>query len=97
MWKVYAVLAIGFAIAALWDWRSAAPRQWRYNVAYSFQTGVGRIFVTRSAPIKSSEDVRSVEQFVIDENKRDGKAVENLFLTSWVELSTDGQASPDRP
>lgn len=88
MWKINIAFAILFTLLAFRGWlREPVKNQWVYNVTYSFHNGAGRIFLTRSAPILSIDDVTDIEKYVISKNKDEGVETRNVFLTGWVELS----------
>lgn len=55
--------------------------QYQYMVTYAFQGGVGRMFLTRNAPIVSPEDIEGIETL---NNERNGFTcgITGFFLLS---------------
>lgn len=78
-------LLIAFIVSVAYD-RYTAKTKWSYNVVYSYKTGIGRVFITRASPIKSSEDVEEVEKLIISQNEKLGYSYDTLFLVNWIEL-----------
>ena len=51
---------------------------YEYMVNYAFNNGIGRIQITKSEPIRSYDDVESLDKFIKSEKK-----IDNLFVTDF--------------
>lgn len=58
-------------------------------VTYSFEdkngkTGIGRVFINIAYPIRTSNDILKVDEYLKKENE-----FKNVFLTNYIKLSHD--------
>ena len=65
--------------------------QYQYMVTYTFANGNGRVFITRTAPIASPEDIEAIEAIMNDRNGFKC-AISGFFLLSHTTTNDENGA-----
>lgn len=60
-------------------------KKYEYLVAYIHQNGYGRVFITRNAPIGSSDDIVSIETVIAESNDATSVGISNFQLLRTYE------------